>query len=302
MNSDRFAPVEFLEILPPGASESSAIRLTSAGHPLTWGGDIYTPCSMGRGAIEEVMAVDSQNAPGVSISVQNIDLQLAKVLQRVEFEGSRATLWLADRRLLDRTRDAMQIITGEVHSPTLTDRVLTFQIMSVIGLTERILIPRRLHTQHCPFKYGSISCTQNVSLSPDTIQTTALSGSNESSVVVSSGVISSGGTDPSEFWKAGYLLFADGACALQARPIHRVAGQRIFVRHSFLSAPGVGDTLLVRRGCPKTQPACVDRQGSADNYGGFPDVPYERFKPIRFIEADSDPHTALIPEVPLYGT
>jgi hypothetical protein len=42
-------------------------------------------------------------------------------------------------------------------------------------------------------------------------------------------------------------------------------------------APEVGDTLLVRQGCPKTRAACKLRQpgGDAAPFQGFPDVPGE---------------------------
>src|SRR5205823_3143659 len=141
----------------------------------------------------------------------------------VELEGAQATLRTCDRRLLARPRDAMIVTVGEIRNPQLSESVLTFQIINVVGMLESVQIPRRLFQSHCNVPFGSQACGVDLSASPNTISTTVQAGSDEESIVVSSSVLTNAGSlDPGDFWANGYIVAAGGPAVLQARPIHRI--------------------------------------------------------------------------------
>ncbi len=304
LNGDRFEEVAFLTIRLAGGSEGSAIRLTSAGESTTFGDAVYSPMNFGRGSVQEVLAAESQSVPSVTIVVSNVDTQMATLLGRAELEGAWADLWLTDRRLVGRQRDAFRLTQGEVRSPQVSERSLVFQIYNVIGLTERLRVPGRIHQPLCNYAYGSAAC--GVELNMATVRAGCLAGSTEWAVraeasAVTATIPAGGGTT---FYAHGYAVGIDGPNATQARPIQRVEESsdgtvRVHLRRPLLNPPAEGDRFLFRRGCGKTVGDCAARQGTALNHGGFPGVPYGRLRPIK--SAEPGDHASLTPPEPTDG-
>ncbi|MGE5609983.1 MAG: phage BR0599 family protein, partial [Bacillota bacterium] len=192
----------------------------------------------------------------------------------------------ADRRLLSRQRDAMVLAQGEVRDPQLTGATLTFQVVNVIGLMERLTIPRRLWQAECNYAFGSASCGVNIANKPYSIEAVVQDGSARNAIIVSGSVLADAGnpTDLEDYWANGYLLFESGAAATQARPIGNIdqtnGGQvRFYVRYPFFGIPATGDKVLIRRGCRKNKADCKARR-NLSNFGGYPDVPPLKFKPV----------------------
>ena len=285
LNSETFSPIELLELRIAGSTDASKVRLTNAGEEVVWGGDTYFPINMGRTQVKEVLSSESGDHPSVTMTFTNIDSQMATLLGQVELEGARCKLWLHDRRLLaddpTRTRDAILLIDGEVRNPVLTETTLVFQVVNVLSLMERIQIPNRMYQERCNATFGSPSCGVDLTQSPFTIHTTVISGSTSRKIRVGSSVFTEAGdpADPNDFWFNGYIVFKDGVNATQSRPIQNIVvggGQRLFfVRYAFLSAPSAGDGIVIVRGCAHTKVHCIDRQGDANNFQGFAEVPFE---------------------------
>jgi hypothetical protein len=296
LNNSVLEPVDLLEIQLVGSDPSSTIRLVgNYGANLTWNGNAYTPCSISHGEIQDVLAAESGSVPSVTVVVSNVDLQVARLLNAIELERAKATLRVLDRRRVTASGDAMVITVGEIANPTVSDEALIFEIENVVGILERVTLPRRLFQSGCNYTFGSRACGVDVQASPNQIATTAQAGSTKYSVVVPGGVTAVGGSDPTLFWANGYLWMIDGPAAPQARPIQRVdaGSNRFYLQRPFLKDPGVGSNLVVRRVCKHNIEDCVAIQGNADNYGGYPDVPFGRIRPkLIKDEPTTNPHNA----------
>jgi phage-related protein len=275
LNDEKFEPVDLLDLRLLGGDTASTIRLTNGGEQVNQDGNIYYPINFSRGGVEEIVASDTGNNPSVTVAIQNIDLQMAALLNRAEIEGGRAYLRMSDRRRLGRARDAMVICDGEIRDVVLTENTLVFEIQNVIGIMDRLFIPRRLYQSTCSYAYGSQACGATVA----SVTTTADTGTTQHFVIPAAGALTSAGSDPTDYYTNGYVVCGNGAAALQARPIQRIENGRIYLRYPFLVAPNAGDTVYLRRGCRKTKGDCADRQGNADQFGGFEEVPYAKIRP-----------------------
>jgi phage-related protein len=286
LNNEKLLPVQFLDLQLVGATASSTIRITDYGEPIRWAGHDYIAVSMSRGGIEEILSSESGESPESTLNISNIDAGMAQILSAADLNGALATLWVADRRLLARQRDAMVLAQGEVRDPQLSGTVLTFQVVNVIGLMDRLTVPRRLWQAECNYTFGSAACGVNLAKKPYGIEAVVQDGSQRNALIVSNSVLSDAGnpTDLEDFWANGYLLFETGAAATQARPIGTidpVNGDqvRFYVRYPFFAIPATGDKVVIRRGCRKNKTDCKARR-NLNNFGGFPDVPPLKFKPV----------------------
>jgi hypothetical protein len=287
LSSEKLLPVQFLDIRLPGTTDTSAIHITDYGQPITWAGINYLAVSMSRGGLEEILSSESGENPQTTINIANVDCGMAAILSSIDINGAEATLWLADRRLLARQRDAIRLTQGEIRDPQLNGAMLTFQICNGIGIAEQLTIPRRLWQSDCNYTFGSPYCGVRTTSQPYTIASTAAAGTSAGTIVVSDSILATAGnpSDLSDFWSHGYIVVTqdNSACTLQGRPIKEVAhaGNTVVftLRYPFLAQLNVGDAISVRRGCPKTVAACKDRANLV-NFGGFPNVPKEKFKPV----------------------
>jgi hypothetical protein len=292
LQSERLEPVELVDLLVAGASTGSTLRLTNAGEQVTFGGNLYYPINMGRSEIRSVLEAEAGNQPSITLTVSNVDGQMAALLNRVELGGAAVEIWQHDRRLLARhadtaVRDALPLWRGEVRDPVLDGSTLLVQVVDVVTVLDRTSIPRRVFGADCGVAYGSAACGASLA-SPATILTTAQGGSTRKIVRLPTSILTTAGnpSDPDKFWANGYLTFAEGDNAVQSRPIQRVVNKGssvwFFVRDEFLADPATGDDVYVRRGCPKTLEACEERQGHVLNHRGYPDVPKEiKFSALR---------------------
>ena len=138
LNTKQFLPVMLLDVQLVGMDPGSAIRLTDAQEPVTWDGNLYSPINMKRGMFEERMATQAGEVPAVTMTITNVDRQMAHLLNTAEVECATATLRLCDRRLLTNPRDAVTLTCGEVRILNLSESTLTFQIVNILGQQEQI--------------------------------------------------------------------------------------------------------------------------------------------------------------------
>ena len=289
LQSERYWPIELLDVRLAGASTGSIIRLNNSGESVTFGGNTYIAMAMTRTEIERQVSTEAGQKPSVTVAISNIDSQMAELLNQVQLEGAAATLYQTDRRLLlkypSRTRDALLLIKGEIRNPVLDQKNLVFQIIGILAILDEIRVPRRIFQPQCNATFGSPSCGANANVSPNTITTTCISGTNARYIRVSNSVITEAGNpaDPTDYWKSGEMVLVDGPAATQFSPIQRVVvgggERRFYLRQQLLVSPNAGDTVLIRRGCGKTKADCQARQGHVLNFQGYEEVPHSEFRP-----------------------
>ena len=283
LNNEKLQPVQFLDVHFIGTDAS--LHLTDYGEAITWGETDYVPISMDRSGVEEVLSSEQGESPQSTVTISNIDLQMAELLNGFEINGAMATLWMADRRLLGRRRDAILLAQGEVREPQLTPARLICQIVNVIGLSERLTLPRRVFQRECGYTLGSRSCGVSMDAEPHTLRAVAQTGSTSGQVIVGDALLGAAGNpaDASNYWAAGYVLMESGVCSTQARPVDYVVAEggvvRFMLRYPFYRPIAAGDYVMIRRGCRKTKDDCKG-YGNLINYGGFTDVPPQSFKPL----------------------
>lgn len=222
--------------------------------------------------------------------IQNVNAQMAQLVNETPLLRATCRLTQYHRGLMTRVRDGLPLTLGELRNPVIAERSLTFEIVNIVGMMEGAVVPRRLYQAGCNYTYGSASCGVDLLASPNTIQTAVQAGTTRNAVVVNTAPFTTAGSpsDPTGYWENGYLVLANGPAALQARPIQRYAIgpdglRRFFVQYPFYVSPEAGDTVVIRRGCPKNKTGCAERQadGTAKNYGGFEEVPYAGIKAYR---------------------
>jgi hypothetical protein len=290
LNSDSWDPIELMDIRLVGQDSSAGFHFTGAGEPITFNGNTYIPINMTRGQVEERLASSSGELPGLTLTITNVDAQMARLLATADLEGSEVTLWLHDRQLAKsgRTRDAIQVVIGEARDAVLADEVLTFTVTNILGQMERLTIPRRVYQANCNYVFGEAACGAFINTEPVRIVSTAQAGSTVKYFVVDPAVLVTAGSpaDPTDFWANGYIGATDGPAGLQMRQIQRVetfgGATRFYLRGPLYVPPNAGDPITIRQMCRKIKSDCVAFQGNALQFGGFEEVPPVRFKPQVF--------------------
>jgi hypothetical protein len=291
-SAEGWDPVMMMDILPVACAASSTIRICSSGNEISWDGNTYTPMPITRGVCEEILSTEAGEVPSISISLSNVDKQMATLLNDFELDDAEVTLHVCDRTLLTNARDAILLTTGRLRNLKLSAATFVAQIVPIIGQMQQIVLPRRVWEQHCTVRFGGRSClgadpTFDPHASPFTIASTVNNGSTERILRVPAGVIAEAGnpTDPNAFWINADILFTSGALTAQARPFRRydLSGgvHRLYVSRPFLKPPTSGDDFRIIRGCPKTKEGCFERQGNVLNFAGYSEVPVGNVKVSR---------------------
>lgn len=129
----------------------------------------------------------------------------------------------------------------------------------------------RLITAYCHWRYGD----------PDTCQATVASAAATVEAVTGTLTlaVSYAGTYADGYFQFGEAEFTSGALAgVVAEALYGFTETAPGLGTIELAEPleglaAVGDTLTLRRGCPRTRTGCIERQGHALRFGGEPDVP-----------------------------
>lgn len=138
------------------------------------------------------------------------------------------------------------------------------------GLAEQTI---RLITPSCPAVFGSQPGEGRVICGVDpTAFTTAVTVT-----AVSPWVLDLSGFDPTEAgqvdrYVGGLLTFQSGDLQGVAIGLRRSIGAQVELLRPLRTLPALGDTALLREGCPKSIIACRDRFDNAARFKGFPFV------------------------------
>lgn len=285
-NSESLDLVGLLDIRVVGAGISWTNRFVSPSTTtVSWNGNTYNPTAMSRGGYQSRISTSGGDQPSLTLAVQNIDGQMASLVNRVKLVGSRATYRITDRALLESSTDSIVVADGFLGRPSIGVNSVSIAIENIAKAIDRCLVPRRVFSSKCNYQFGSTGCGVDKSAAPNTLETTAQAGSTRDYIVLSDTFITTTDglpDDLTDFWDKGSLWVFAGTNAPSWRRIVRYAfidGQhRVYFANPFVVTLEEGDEVKLIRGCPKTKEGCSDefRHGDFVPFGGFEEVPYGR--------------------------
>lgn len=195
-------------------------------------------------------------------------------LTRAAVEGgvwTDAEAWLV--RVSPGTAGYAALLAGKVREARVEDPRFVLEIRGPEDVLNQPL--EQLITPYCRLRFGSAECTAV----PVEVVATITAVTDELRFAVSY----TGGARADDFFNTGEVEFTSGALAgIIAENLFKwdatgAGTASLVLAVPLVDAPEIGDTLLVRQGCPKTRAACKLRQtdGDAAPFQGFPDVPGE---------------------------
>lgn len=208
-------------------------------------------------------------AAGLDASFAEVRGPLGPVLTRAALEGGKwtdADAWLV--RVWPGIAGWAPVLKGKVREPRVEDPQFVLQIRNQGDNFNQALA--QLVSGYCRFRFGSAECGGT----PVTAAATVTAVTDAMNLAVSYA-----GSHPNGFFQFGEIAFTSGA-------LNGVVSEALF--NFTQTAPGAGtlvldtplpalptpgDTLVLKQGCPKIRSACIERQGTAINFGGEPDVP-----------------------------
>lgn len=236
--------------------------------------DVPQVINLGAGAGDETCA-DSMVlaaitlAAGLDASFAEVRGPLGPVLTRAAIEGGKwtdAEAWLV--RLWPGVAGWVPILKGRVREARIEDPQFVLQIRNQADSFNQAL--GQLISGYCRFRFGSSQCGGTPVTSAATV--TAVTDAMRFSV-------SYAGSRATGFFQFGEAQFTSGTLngviseALFAFTETAAGAGTVVLDTPLPAVPVVGDTLILRQGCPKIRSACVARQGTAINFGGESDVP-----------------------------
>lgn len=164
----------------------------------------------------------------------------------------------------DLTQGAAKLVKGRVVLAEVEAGKFKFTVHSEISKFSQTV--GRTITAYCENDYGDGHCGKT----PVTAAATVTAVTDERAFTVSFA-----GSHVDDFFNMGTVTFLTGELA-GCRPVEIFdwsAGGAIALWTPLPEPPQVGDTLTVKEGCGKTRQDCVDKDGDATPFRGFPDVP-----------------------------
>lgn len=194
-------------------------------------------------------------------------------LTRAAVEGGRwkdAEAWLV--RISPGQAGYAPLLAGKVREARVEDPRFVLELRSWADIYNQVL--EETITPYCKLRFASAEC----GAVPISVAGTVTAVTDAMRLTISY----TGGDQADNFFNAGEVEFLTGALiGIIAENLFKwdatgAGTAALTLLEPLPATPGVGDTLQVRQGCPKTRPACVALQGGdAAPFRGFPDVPGE---------------------------
>lgn len=255
------------------------LRYTSADIDLTVGGNLYSAggttgpyffrdqtfpaVSWTVGTKVSEMSFDV--SPGASIVEGLPFLTSARIgaFDGAEFSYQRA--YMPQSNPADTSAGAVMMFLGRVADIQMGRSVCTFTIASHMEILNKPF-PRNLYQAGCVNTLYDGSC--NISPGPFTFSGNAAGGSSPRLIIAAGSLPGAAG-----FYDLGKIKMTSGVNNGLVRPVRSWNGvSQIALSAPFPSAPTVGDSFDVTRGCNKTTAAC-NSFANIINFRGFPTVP-----------------------------
>lgn len=213
-------------------------------------------------------------AAGLEASFAELQGPLGPVLTRAAMEGGAwadAEAWLV--RVVPGVAGYAPLLAGKVREARVEDPRFVLEIRNGAEVFNQPL--EQLITPYCRLRFGSARCGAT-----PVFATATVTGVTDP---MRFAVSYAGAARPDDFFNWGEVEFTSGALnGVIAENLFKwdaagAGAASLVLQVPLPVAPQVGDTLIVRQGCPKTRPACKDRQpgGDVTPFEGFPDVPGE---------------------------
>lgn len=258
------SPVELYEL----ELDEGTIRFANAERDILFpdpGGNVYTALGIVRAAIETNI---NEQQDQFRAGLDNVNRALGRELVKVNFRGRTARIKKVFREKLDNAANFITIFEGQMDEPTTDGKTFTLRIHSRLDLVNKDG-PGRIFSTQCNYLLYDEWCTQVRSDAANRVTGSVLVGST-TKVILSSAL-----NQAVDYWIVGSLKFLDG--------INRSAGSRkviasdgvssATVQIGFPSAPDIGDTFEIIRGCNRTPDDCTNKFQNFPNYGGFNYIP-----------------------------
>lgn len=173
-----------------------------------------------------------------------------------DFRGSKLTIFrvLYPDCLTDAT-EAVMMFRGYIDSPSYADGVFSCTVKSDFT---SVKIPSRSCQLMCNNKFGDEDCT----VSKDVRTGVLAEGTTQTAIYYGDG-------DMKDYWKDGVITI-DG----ESRII-KESTDKVYVNIGFVQQLTPGMTFTIQRGCDMRQKTCIDRFNNAQNFSGFPSIPFE---------------------------
>lgn len=118
-------PIELVDVV---GKLGTAVFITTAPTRILWNGNTYAPAAMNRSPIDENLATTT------TISVDDPDPGIEKLLEKAAEEGAEVILRRTDRRTLLNPRDAETLTMGRLRDLLWSEAGVSFGIMGVVGM------------------------------------------------------------------------------------------------------------------------------------------------------------------------
>jgi uncharacterized phage protein (TIGR02218 family) len=158
---------------------------------------------------------------------------------------------------------AIELLAGNVSQARPEGGEFVFEIRSDFDRFNQVV--GRLITNNCDADYGDARC----GATPESVVGTVTAVTDALTFIVSYA-----GSYADDYFNEGTVTFLTGDLA-GTRPVEIFdwsVGGGILLFVPLAEAPAVGDTLTVKRGCPKSREACMERNNIV-NFRGYPEVP-----------------------------
>jgi uncharacterized phage protein (TIGR02218 family) len=249
----------------------------------TWDSAITIDLSADGGPSDPVVCSGGMNlsaimlAAGLDASYAEIDGPLGPVLTRAQVQGGKwddAKAWLVKVSPGVETggvHDYAPLLHGRVREPRVADPRFVLEIRNQADNLNQSL--EQIVNAFCKWTFGDPdTCGYDLEAEALACTVTAVTDAMRFSISYS-------GTFADDHFNRGKVRFTSGALdGVTAEQIEDftslgAGAGSVIMAEPLAAAPGVGTTLDLLRGCPKTRPACMTFHGNARPFGGEPDAP-----------------------------
>jgi uncharacterized phage protein (TIGR02218 family) len=176
------------------------------------------------------------------------------------FRGARVRLF--DVRW-DAPTQFMPLMSGKVYDARVESGAFVLEVRSAAAAFNQTI--GRVLSPYCNADFGDARC----GATPQTWAATVASVTDEMTI----GLTFVGATPTANDVRNGIVTFTTGglAGALPVEIFDLSAGV-LSLYLPLADLPDIGDALTLKEGCPGLRSSCVEKQGNADNFRGFPDL------------------------------
>ena len=240
-------------------------RSISFFQPLSHAAQVYTSLYIQRSVTKRTSRNEIER---ISYQVDNVNQAMTDYAADHDFRNKRIITRLIFRDNLSSYLDAKLVFDGFIQAISFPKGKMEATCTPRIGtLSFETGWPYQIQ---CNAKFGDAYCKIDKTSVPDNTKTGSVTSATISTVADTVNL-----TQPDDYWNWGTITFTSGENTGNSRKIFDFdnATATLTLDYAFDTAPEVGDTFSVSRGCDKTLSSCNTKFGNTDNYHGFHTIP-----------------------------